>query len=37
MPIGVFVTMAFVSWTYDNTAMLWGILISFVVPWLCGD
>jgi protein-S-isoprenylcysteine O-methyltransferase Ste14 len=30
MPIGVFVTLAFVSWTYDNRAMLWGILISFV-------
>jgi protein-S-isoprenylcysteine O-methyltransferase Ste14 len=28
--IGTFLTMAFVSWTYDNTAMLWGILISFV-------
>lgn len=31
MPIGTFVTLAFVSWTYDNTAMLWGIAISFVV------
>jgi len=30
MAIGAFVTMAFVSWTYDSTAMLWGILISFV-------
>ena len=29
--IGTFVTMACVSWTYDNIAMLWGILISFVV------
>jgi len=30
MPIGAFVTMAFLSWTYDNTTMLWGILISFL-------
>ena len=30
MAIGAFLTMAFVSWTFDNTAMLWGILISFV-------
>jgi protein-S-isoprenylcysteine O-methyltransferase Ste14 len=28
--IGTFVTMACVSWSYDNIAMLWGILISFV-------
>jgi hypothetical protein len=28
--IGTFLTMAFIAWTYDNTAMLWGILISFV-------
>jgi len=30
MPIGVFITMAFVSWTYDNGVMLWSILISFL-------
>jgi hypothetical protein len=30
MPIGAFITMAFLSWTYDNTTMLWGILISFL-------
>jgi len=29
--IGTFVTMACVSWTYDNIAMLWGILISFLL------
>jgi protein-S-isoprenylcysteine O-methyltransferase Ste14 len=29
--IGTFITMACVSWTYDNIAMLWGVLISFVV------
>jgi protein-S-isoprenylcysteine O-methyltransferase Ste14 len=32
--IGTFVTMACVSWTYDNIAMLWGILISFVVSMI---
>jgi hypothetical protein len=31
MPVGVFVTMAVVPWTYDNIAALEGILISFVV------
>lgn len=31
VPIGTFVTMACVSWTYDNLAMLWGVLISFVI------
>lgn len=31
VPIGTFVTMTAVSWTYDNTAMLSGILISFVI------
>jgi protein-S-isoprenylcysteine O-methyltransferase Ste14 len=30
MPIGTFITLAFVSWTYDNRMMLWAILISFV-------
>ncbi len=30
MPIGTFITLAFVSWTYDNRVMLWAILISFV-------
>jgi len=34
MPIGTFITLAFVSWTYDNTAMLWGILISFVASMI---
>jgi len=29
--IGTFVTLACVSWTYDNIAMLWGVLISFLV------
>ena len=28
-PIGVFITMAFLSWSYDNELMLKGILISF--------
>jgi protein-S-isoprenylcysteine O-methyltransferase Ste14 len=28
-PIGVFITMAFLSWRYDNALMLKGILISF--------
>jgi protein-S-isoprenylcysteine O-methyltransferase Ste14 len=28
-PIGVFITMAFLSWSYDNVLMLKGILISF--------
>ena len=31
MPIGVFLTFAIVSWTYDNQTMLLAILISFVV------
>jgi protein-S-isoprenylcysteine O-methyltransferase Ste14 len=30
MPIGTFITLAFVSWTYDNSVMLSAILISFV-------
>jgi protein-S-isoprenylcysteine O-methyltransferase Ste14 len=30
MPIGTFVTLAFFSWTYDNSVMLLAILISFV-------
>jgi protein-S-isoprenylcysteine O-methyltransferase Ste14 len=30
-PIGVFITLAFVSWTYDNELMLKGILVSFGV------
>jgi protein-S-isoprenylcysteine O-methyltransferase Ste14 len=28
-PIGVFVTFAFLSWTYDNELMIKGILVSF--------
>jgi hypothetical protein len=28
-PIGVFITMAFLSWSYNNVIMLKGILISF--------
>ena len=28
-PIGVFVTLAFLSWSYDNRLMLRGILVSF--------
>jgi protein-S-isoprenylcysteine O-methyltransferase Ste14 len=28
-PIGVFITLAFLSWSYDNMLMLKGILISF--------
>jgi protein-S-isoprenylcysteine O-methyltransferase Ste14 len=28
-PIGVFITLAFLSWSYDNILMLKGILISF--------
>jgi protein-S-isoprenylcysteine O-methyltransferase Ste14 len=32
--IGTFITMACVSWTYDNTAMLWGVLISFLVSMI---
>ncbi len=31
MPIGAFVTLAFFSWTYDNSVMLKAIFISFVV------
>jgi protein-S-isoprenylcysteine O-methyltransferase Ste14 len=31
MPIGTLITVAVVPWTYDNTAALEGILISFVV------
>jgi protein-S-isoprenylcysteine O-methyltransferase Ste14 len=31
MPIGAFITMAVVPWSYDNIASLRGILISFVV------
>jgi protein-S-isoprenylcysteine O-methyltransferase Ste14 len=34
MPIGVFLTMAIVSWTYDNQTMLLGILISFLASML---
>lgn len=34
VPIGTFLTFAFVSWTYDNRAMLWGILISFVASMI---
>jgi protein-S-isoprenylcysteine O-methyltransferase Ste14 len=30
-PIGVFITLAFLSWSYDNELMLKGILISFGV------
>jgi hypothetical protein len=30
MPIGVFLTFAIVSWTYDNQTMLLAVLISFV-------
>ena len=30
MPIGVFLTFAVVSWTYDNQSMLWAIFVSFV-------
>jgi protein-S-isoprenylcysteine O-methyltransferase Ste14 len=29
MPIGVFVTIAFLSWSYDNELMIKGILVSF--------
>jgi protein-S-isoprenylcysteine O-methyltransferase Ste14 len=28
-PIGVFITLAFLSWSYDNNLMLKGILVSF--------
>ena len=28
-PIGVFITVAFLSWSYNNVLMLKGILISF--------
>jgi protein-S-isoprenylcysteine O-methyltransferase Ste14 len=31
MPIGIFVTLAFLSWTYNNETMLWGVFVSFVV------
>ncbi len=34
VPIGTFITFAFVSWTYDNRAMLWSILISFVISMI---
>jgi len=34
VPIGTFITFVFVSWTYDNRAMLWSILISFVVSMI---
>jgi protein-S-isoprenylcysteine O-methyltransferase Ste14 len=34
VPIGTFITFAVVAWTYDNRAMLWGILISFVVSMI---
>ncbi|MGB9152572.1 MAG: isoprenylcysteine carboxylmethyltransferase family protein, partial [Alphaproteobacteria bacterium] len=30
-PIGVFITLAFLSWSYDNELMLKGILVSFGV------
>lgn len=29
MPVGVFVTIAFLSWSYDNTLMMRAVLISF--------
>jgi len=28
-PIGIFITLAFLSWTYDNLLMIKAILISF--------
>jgi protein-S-isoprenylcysteine O-methyltransferase Ste14 len=31
MAIGIFVTLAFLSWTYNNQLMLWGIFASFVL------
>lgn len=34
MPIGIFVTLAFLSWTYNNVTMLWGIFVSFVVSMI---
>jgi hypothetical protein len=34
MPIGTFLTMAIVSWTYDNQTMLLFILISFLTSML---
>ncbi len=34
VPIGTFITFAVVSWTYDNGAMLWSILISFVLSMI---
>ena len=34
MPIGIFVTLAFLSWTYNNVTMLWGIFVSFVVSMM---
>jgi hypothetical protein len=30
MAIGIFVTLAFLSWTYNSEAMLWGIFASFI-------
>jgi protein-S-isoprenylcysteine O-methyltransferase Ste14 len=30
MSIGIFVTLAFLSWTYNNETMLWGIFASFI-------
>lgn len=31
MGIGIFITLAFLSWTYNNQLMLWGIFASFVL------
>jgi len=31
MPIGMFLTFACLSWTYNSDAMLWGVLASFVL------
>jgi len=31
MSIGIFVTLAFLSWTYNNDTMMWGIFASFVL------
>ena len=30
-PIGVFITLAFFSWSYDNLLMLKAVLVSFVL------
>ena len=37
-PIGVFITVAFLSWSYDNLLMIKAILVSFgvsLVPRAC--